>query len=143
MADYIDTSALVKWYLEEPFSAEFEAYVAKRSGACISRLTIVELRCALARRRRSKEINSRYEKDAMSTFDTDILRGHLQVLPVDDARFVEARKYIDQLADLPLRTLDALHLATAKAHRCRHFVTADKAQADAARSLGFAVHTFF
>lgn len=143
MADYVDTSALVKWYLEEPLSSVFEAYIAERSGICISRLTVVELRCALARRKRGKEINQRYETAAMSTFDADVRRGYLQVLPLADTRFAEARKLIDQLADLPLRTLDALHLATAKAHRCRHFATADKAQADAARELGFTVHTFY
>jgi uncharacterized protein len=143
VADYVDTSALVKWYLEEPFSSEFEAYIADRSDICISRLTVVELRCALARRRRNGEINQRYETVALDTFDTDVRRGYLQVLKLDDARYAEARKLIDQLADIPLRTLDALHLATAKAHRCRHFVTADKTQATAARTLGLNVNTFY
>jgi predicted nucleic acid-binding protein len=143
MVDYIDTSALVKWYLEEPLSAEFEAYVAAQSGVCISRLTVVELRCALARRRRSGEIDQHYEIAAVSTFDTDIRRGYLQVLQVEDTFYTEARKMIEQLADVPLRTLDALHLATAKAHRCRHFATADKTQANAAKALGLKIHTFY
>ena len=36
MADYVDTSALVKWYLEEPLSSAFEAYVAEHMGARLS-----------------------------------------------------------------------------------------------------------
>ena len=114
MTDYVDTSALMKWYIAEPLSSDFEAYLADRSGICISRLTVVEFRCALARRRRSKEIDSRYESDAVNTFDSDVRRGYLQVLPIEDARFTDARKLIDQLGVLPLRTLDALHIATAK-----------------------------
>ena len=47
---YADTSALVKRYLEEPFSAEFDTLL-QQGAMAISRLTVVELRCALARRR--------------------------------------------------------------------------------------------
>jgi uncharacterized protein len=48
-APYIDTSALAKWYLNEPRSEDF--------GAVISRLTVVEFRCLIARRRRAGDID--------------------------------------------------------------------------------------
>ncbi|HEY6898409.1 MAG TPA: type II toxin-antitoxin system VapC family toxin [Rhodocyclaceae bacterium] len=143
MSDYIDTSALVKRYLAEPLSDEFDAYLTERPGAAISPLTVVELRCALARRRRSKDISRSYETAAMAAFDADVQQGCLEVVAIDNHRFQEARRLIDQIADLPLRTLDALHLATAQVHRCKAFATADKTQAEAARALGFQVHSFY
>ena len=53
MSCYIDTSALAKWYLNEPRSQDFESYIRSQRGALISRLTVMELRCLLARRRRA------------------------------------------------------------------------------------------
>jgi hypothetical protein len=49
---YLDTSALAKWYLSEPFSEAFEEFIQEQETAAISRLTVVEFRCLLARRRR-------------------------------------------------------------------------------------------
>ena len=46
MTTYIDTSALAKWYLNEPLSDEFEAFIQSQAMADISRLTMVEFRCA-------------------------------------------------------------------------------------------------
>jgi uncharacterized protein with PIN domain len=53
---YLDTGALAKWYLNEPFSEQFEAFIQEQPSAAISRLTVVEFRCLLARRRRAGEI---------------------------------------------------------------------------------------
>jgi uncharacterized protein len=46
------------------------------------------------------------------------------------------------LADQPLRTLDALHLAVARTTGTRLVATADRALARAAQVLGFATITF-
>jgi hypothetical protein len=40
---------------------------------------------------------------------TDIPNGLLSVAPSTDADFIEAFRLMDELAALPLRTLDALH----------------------------------
>ena len=52
MPVYFDTSALLKRYLPERNSDAFEAYFREVESAQISRLTLVELRSALARKRR-------------------------------------------------------------------------------------------
>jgi predicted nucleic acid-binding protein len=39
---YIDTSALAKWYLNEPRSEDFGAFITRQEKAVISRLTVVE-----------------------------------------------------------------------------------------------------
>jgi predicted nucleic acid-binding protein len=139
---YADTSALVKRYLPEPFSADFETML-QANAMTISRLSIVELRCALARRRRNREIDPRHESRANAELAADIQNGALQVADVDNTHFTAAYHLIDRLTDLPLRTLDALHLAVAEQISATAFATADKTQADAAEALGLTVHRFY
>ena len=139
---YADTSALVKRYLDEPFSADFDALLQQGTMA-ISRLTIVEMRCALARRRRNREIDALHESRVHSELATDIEDRALWVSDVGDAHFTAAYHLIGRLDQIPLRTLDALHLAVAERTSAAGFATADKTQAEAARALGFTVHEFF
>lgn len=139
---YADTSALVKRYLDEPFSGEFDALL-EHNGMAISRLTIVEVRCALARRRRNREIDVRRESRISAELAADIQAGMLSVSELDARDFTAAYHLIDRLTDLPLRTLDALHLAAAEQAVATGFATADKHQADAAAALGFTVHRFY
>lgn len=139
---YADTSALIKRYLIEPFSAEFEALLAEGAMA-ISRLTIVEVRCALARRRRNRDIDVLHENRVNAELATDIHAGLLRVCEVEASAFTSAYHLIGRLTDAPLRTLDALHLATAELISASAFATADRIQADAAQALGFAVHRFY
>lgn len=139
---YVDTSALVKRYLEEPFSTEFDTLL-QQGAMAISRLTVVELRCALARRRRNREIDAVRENRINAELAADIQDGALRLGSVGDADFNATYHLIGRLADLPLRSLDALHLAAAEQMGASDFATADKTQADAATALGFTVHRFF
>jgi len=139
---YADTSALVKRYLPEPFSPDFESML-QANTMTISRLSIVEMRCALARRRRNREIAPHHENRANAELAADIQNGALQVADVGNTHFTAAYHLIGRLSDLPLRTLDALHLAIAEQLAASAFATADKAQADAAAALGFTVHRFY
>jgi predicted nucleic acid-binding protein len=139
---YVDTSALAKWYLNESGSDEFVDFIRRQRLALISRLTVVELRSLLARRRRSGDITVDYHRDAIRTFETDIRRGFLQVEPLLDSQAVVAADFIDRLRDLPLRTLDALHLAIAHTIGVRVLATADRGLARAAEALGFTTAIF-
>jgi predicted nucleic acid-binding protein len=139
---YADTSALVKRYLIEPFSAEFET-LFMQAPLVTGRLSIVEMRCAAARKRRNRQITARVENRVTSEMATDIQDGALLIGEVGAAHFTMAFHLIDRLTDTPLRTLDALHLAIAQEIRASAFATADKFQADAAEALGFTVHRFY
>ena len=86
---YADTSALVKRYLDEPFSAEFDALLQQNAMA-ISRLSVVELRCALARRRRNREIDPLRESRINAELAADIQDGTLRVGSIDDENFTTA-----------------------------------------------------
>lgn len=139
---YVDTSALVKRYLIEPFSAEFET-LFMQAPLATGRLSIVEMRCAVARKRRNRQITAQVEKRVAGEMATDIQDGALLIGEIGATHFTSAFHLIDRLADTPLRTLDALHLASAEQMAASAFATADKIQADAAAALGFTVHRFY
>ena len=139
---YLDTSALAKWYLNEPLSEAVEDYLRSLPYAAISSLTAVELRCLLARRRRSTEITPEQEMQCHGLFRDDISQGYLQLLPLDDADAQAAVRLIDTLPNHPLRTLDALHLAIARSAGLDLVATADRVMADAAEELGLSVKAF-
>lgn len=140
---YLDTSALAKWYLNEPFSEQFEAFIHEQTTAAISRLTVVEFRCLLARRRRAREITKTIESRVYAAFEKDIGAGFLQVYPVADEHLIAALGLITRFGRYPLRTLDALHLAIAQGIRCRRLATADKTMADAGKAAGLGITRFF
>jgi predicted nucleic acid-binding protein len=139
---YVDTSALVKRYVRETGSDAFDAFFLEQAPLAISRLTIVEMRCALARRRRNKQVSSKLETRVLDAFRLDIQDGALTVSSFLEDDLTLAYHLMDEVADLPLRTLDALHLAVARRHDMAAFSTADKKQAEAAQKLGFALHRF-
>ena len=139
---YVDTSALIKRYITEANSDEFDAFFMARTPLAISRLTLVEMRCVLARRRRNNAITALLEAQAMDEVRTDIQDGALTVHPINDDQVVHALHLIEQVAPLPLRTLDALHLSAAIRIDAQKFATADKNQAAAAQALGMTIFTF-
>ena len=143
MGPYLDTSALAKWYLNEPFSEAFEEFIRAQPAAAISRLTVVELRCLLARRRRAGEITKAIETRVYAAFEKDVSGGSLQVHPVADEHVIAALGLIERLGRYPLRTLDALHLAIAQGIYCRQLATADKTMADAGKAAGLDIARFF
>jgi predicted nucleic acid-binding protein len=141
-APYIDTSALAKWYLNEPRSEEFEIFIRRQESAAISRLTVLEFRSLLARRRRSKEIDPRIENRVFSTFETDVRKGFLVVHPLQDAHALAAIEILARLRNHPLRSLDALHLAIAQDLGAMCMATADRVLAEAAAALGLKTERF-
>ena len=142
MSVYLDTSALLKRYLPERNSDAFEAYFRDVESALISRLTLVELRSALARKRREGRFDASKEAEVLVEISTDIQDGLLTVSPASDIHFVAAFHMMGRLAELPLRTLDALHLATAQTLETDTLATADDTMRRAAQALGLSVVYF-
>ncbi len=141
-APYIDTSALAKWYLNEPRSEDFEAFVTTLPSAAISRLSVVEFRCLLARRRRSGEVTAHIEQRVLDAFEADVRHGYLYVQPLDDRHARDAVTLVSQLSGHGLRALDALHLAIARDIGAPLIATADRLMANAATALGLEVARF-
>lgn len=142
-AVYVDTSALAKWYLNEPQSDRFEAFISAQPDAAICRLTVVEFRCLLARRRRAGDITAAHEVRIGEAFTADLASGTLTVHPVEDSDFGAAVILIGDLRRQPLRTLDAIHLAVARRLAVKLVATADRVMTAACRELDIKVAPFF
>lgn len=139
---YIDTSALAKLYVNESGSSAFQAYVVSLRSGWVSRLAVVEFRCLLARRVRARVISVADQASARGLFESDIARGLWEIVPLDDQHVVRAASLIDRLASVPLRTLDAIHLATAQSIGASEIATSDQTLASAGSALGLRIASF-
>ena len=139
---YFDTSALAKWYLNEPRSDDVEEYIQENGPVAISDLTVIEMRYLLARRRRERDIDSRTEIKIFATFQEDIRQRFLICHPLPSDITVGAINLLSVLPDVPLRTLDALHLVVVKEIQADTLATADKIMASGAKAMGLSVARF-
>lgn len=139
---YFDTSALAKWYINEARSDDVEEYLQHHGPVAISDLTIVEMRCLLARRRRDKSITLKMELEIFSTFQEDIRQRHLICHPFPSGLASGTINLMALLADIPVRTLDALHLMIAKEIASVSLATADHIMAAGGKALGLKVVQF-
>jgi predicted nucleic acid-binding protein len=140
---YIDTSALAKCYIREARSLEILDWIDTQSEMSTSPLSLVEFRCLLARRRRALQIDLPLERATLAQFDQDIHARTWRIYREESGLFDAARQLIDLIPEVPLRALDALHLAYARHNGAEAFVTADKNQAEAAKALGIPLFTFY
>jgi predicted nucleic acid-binding protein len=128
---YVDSSALLKRYVEEPDSEVADSLLRSDPSLLTSRHTIVEVRRSLARLLGGRELAS-----ARAAFAVDL--EALSLVELDEVTCEGAA----QVAEVTgVRTLDALHLAAAQriGGPAVPFLTFDVRQAQAARALGFTV----
>jgi hypothetical protein len=140
---YFDTSALAKWYLNESFSEDVERYLMEHGPVAISDLTVVEMRSLLARRRREKQIDPKMETRVFATFEDDVRRGFLIRHPIPPTSAAGAVNLISTLPDVPLRTLDAMHLVISREINASILATADRIMAAGAEEMGLSAIRFF
>lgn len=131
MTLYVDSSALLKRYVDEPDSDIADALLAGDPDIVTGRHTLVEVRRNLARL-----LDARRLAAARTALATDA--GSLAVVELD-AGTCEAAATIAELTGV--RTLDALHLGAAQRLGGADitFLTFDLRQAQAARALGMRV----
>ena len=131
MSLYVDSSALLKRYVDEPDSNLANEILGSDQTLLTARHTIVEVRRNLARL-----LDQRDAAAARSAFLKDMKAFGIVEL---DAFTCESAASISELTGA--RTLDALHLAAAQrlGGSSIGFVTFDLRQAQAARTLGMTV----
>ena len=139
---YFDTSALAKWYINEAKSEDVEQYIREQGPVSISDLTVVEMRCLLTRRRRERSIDAKMETEIFATFQEDIREKFLICHQLPEGWAAGAVNLLSVLSDIPLRTLDALHLAIAKDLTVDILATADNSMASGAKAMGISVVRF-
>ena len=139
---YFDTSALAKWYLNEPRSDEVEKYIQEEGPVDISELTLVEMRSLLARHRREGQLDLKKEIAVFACFEEDVRQNFLVCHPFPADIAAGAVNLISMFTEFSIRTLDALHLVIAKEIQAEILATADRVMATAAKSMGFSVVEF-
>jgi predicted nucleic acid-binding protein len=128
---YLDSSAFLKIYLEEP-DREFCLEILGSDPRWVSaRHTAVEVRRVMARYLRGRMLSV-----ATQRFGADWLR--MRVLELDEATCDTAAMIGERTG---IRALDALHLGAAQRAGIDdlRFLTYDRKQAETARALGFDV----
>ena len=140
---YVDTSALAKWYVNEAQSEEVEAFLLENCPVYISLLTKVEMHSLMARRTRERHIDPMTQAKILASFEGDIAAGHLVLMPQTVQSFLMAESLVGAHPDIPLTTLDALHLGTIRANEIEALATADKVLARAAEATNVVCRTFF
>jgi predicted nucleic acid-binding protein len=139
---YVDTSAFIKRFVAESRSADMDAFASGGSHRlAISSLTVTEFRSVLRRRVRMGTLSSDFIPAATSQFLKEVAGGALRFHAIDGATFNLAADLIENL-DSPLATLDALHLAAAKACGAQLMVSADRQLLAAAREAGLEILDF-
>jgi predicted nucleic acid-binding protein len=134
---YLDTSALVKWYIREEGSPEVTGACKNAESVAVSVLAYAEALSAFARKARESEADSAVLKKAARQFKLDWDSLVLVQLTETLSPYIERLIYT-----YPLRGSDAVHLASAlfikaqlKEEVC--FACFDRPLLAAAREEGF------
>lgn len=135
---YLDTSVLVKRYVAEPDS-DYVDEVVVGFTLVSSELAMGEVWSALLAKERNKALSPKGREASWKAFLADIDDGVLRLIPLDGVMIREANEIMLRVhPDVPLRTLDAIHLATYDSVITGPIFTKDKRMLAAARLLGFA-----
>jgi predicted nucleic acid-binding protein len=122
---YLDSAIIVKLLVREADSDWFNRKLAGHTFET-SELALAEVRSALLAKERAGQINSRERASAADKFLEMVEEETIKLFPLN--RVVLERASTMQLAchpRIPLRTLDALHIATCDLHRCGTLSTTD------------------
>jgi hypothetical protein len=133
---FLDASALVKRYVQEPGTDDIRRLSRRRSRLAASALSFVEIPSALSRRARAGDLPLDAAREHSARVARDLGEMHV-ILP--------RTPVLDIASDLvwrhPLRAYDALQLASAvwlarETQLALTFVCADRKLADAATAQG-------
>lgn len=131
MALYLDASALLKVYLDEPEREEVRQLLLADPQWVSAAHLLVEVRRNLRRALDGLELDGA----------RDEFRRHWNRMQVVELELALCERAAELAEATGARTLDALHLAAAErvGGRRIRFLTFDQRQVDAARALGFTV----
>jgi predicted nucleic acid-binding protein len=133
VSTYVDSSALLKRYVDEADSADADSLLRADDTLLTARHTIVEVRRNLARLLAGHDLVA-----ARAAFRNDL--RSISIIELDEATCESAASIAETTG---VRTLDALHLAAAQRVHAPGvgFLTFDVRQAQAARAIGLTVVT--
>jgi predicted nucleic acid-binding protein len=136
---YLDTAILVKLLVREPDSAWFNTALLGQHFET-SELALAEVHSALLAKERAGYLAPTERARAADKFASMTAGDLVRLLPLN--RLVLERAGAIQQAchpRIPLRTLDALHVATCDLHRCGTLSTTDTRMRAACEQLAIAL----
>jgi predicted nucleic acid-binding protein len=128
MRIFMDTSAYAKRFIEEEGSDEIDNILFQATELGISLLCVPELLSAINRKLREKTITRSQYSEIKSRFFEEI--NDIDIILLTDEVI---RKSIMLLEKNVLRTLDAIHIASAYEWNADMFLTSDKRQIKASK----------
>ena len=139
MIAYLDTSALVKLYVQEPGIDRVQRIVAQAAHVATSRVTYVEARAAFSRRHRERGLSNAAYREAVRLFEREW--DAYARMEVTEPLIRLAGDYTEQHA---LRAYDAIQLASAVSLRrdtrsSMAFLAADRQLLAAAEKEGLRI----
>jgi predicted nucleic acid-binding protein len=134
---YLDSCILVKLLIREPDS-EFYGQWVDGHPVSSSLLAYTEVWSALLARERAQLIRTRLRIEAWQRFEDQMRMQMIDLSPVSEAIVRRAHWILGRVhPKVPLRSLDALHLATADQLQDWPLVTSDQRLREAALHLGY------
>ncbi|MGA2642014.1 MAG: type II toxin-antitoxin system VapC family toxin [Spirochaetia bacterium] len=130
MRVFLDSSALAKKYIAEKGSERILALWQEAEDISLSILCVPEVLTACNRLRREKKLNQKEYQAIKGDFFRDVEDANLiNVVPT----IIEGA--VNCLEGGTMRTLDAIHVASAMSIGSELFVTSDPRQAEGARAM--------
>ena len=136
---YLDSCILVKLLVAEPDS---EFFIGSLEGKPLitSELAQTEVFSALLARERAGKISAADRRRAWHELEARIAAKEIRIENLNSIVLRKARHLLERChSKVPLRTLDAIHLATADLRHDFPLVTTDVRLRDAATLMGFSV----
>jgi hypothetical protein len=137
---YCDASALMKLYMSEPGSDDFNRIVAGRTDLLVSDLAVTEVVSALCRRARRNEVTLEDVRRVRHAILTGLDGGVYERVELTRDVHRRAEQALVTAPGTPLRAGDGLHLALALSARASSMASFDVRLATAARAAGLAVY---
>ncbi len=121
MRAFIDTSALVKKYIQEAGAEQFEEFLKSISEIAVAPTYWIEFNSAVHKRLLSKHLTRKNSDHILTEGKKDLIFFHTVIW--NDSLEQEALKLIEKYS---IRTLDAIQLASGVLSESDFFVTSDR-----------------
>ena len=130
MRVFLDTSALLKRYIQESGSAQVDGIFDRADEIVLSPVTRIEACSAIQRRFRENSFTPAELKTLVEEMEKDLEFFHFVKFTADLESLA-----VSSVSKYSLRTLDSIQLASAIVSRPDLLVTSDKRLADAAQQV--------
>lgn len=136
---YLDSCVIVKLVSHEPDSAAYHRIVDGHS-IVTSELAVAEVRSALLTKERAGRISRQARLTSWRLFQDKVRDQEFVLLPLNRHVIERAAAVIDQChPNVALRTLDAIHVATAELHGGEQMCSSDLRVCNASDFIGLAL----